>query len=57
METQKSSNVAKQILPDTSKQPDQKAYQTPVLVEWGSVKDLTKGSGLPGDDGTFGTTT
>ena len=33
---------------------EKKEYQSPELVEWGNISDLTQGSAPPGVDGAVG---
>ena len=35
---------------------ERKVYAQPILVEYGSVRNLTGGSGVQGDDGILGMT-
>jgi hypothetical protein len=39
--------------PEAPDRPNPKPYQTPRLVEWGSVEDLTQGFSGPPEDGDF----
>lgn len=39
--------------PDVAPQPARKIYRAPELVEWGSIKDLTRGAPGKETDGGF----